>query len=120
MKPFAILKREIVFYRNVIRDPRTPAIARWCVRAAAAYLLSPIDLIPDFVPVLGQLDDVIIVSLLLAIARYFVPADVLQEHRPAIRTSCREASGTGVDADRRADRIPLNDDQDAAAKEIRN
>ena len=108
MKPFAILKREIVFYRNVIRDPRTPAIARWCVRAAAAYLLSPIDLIPDFVPVLGQLDDVIVVSLLLA--RYFVPADVLQEHLPAARPSCREASATGINDDRRADRIPLNDD----------
>ena len=110
MKPFAILKREIVFYRNVIRDPHTPAIARWCVQAAGAYLLSPIDLIPDFVPVLGQLDDVIIVSLLLAIARYFVPADVLQEHRPAARTPCRKASATGVDDDRRADRIPLNED----------
>ena len=110
MKPFAILKREIVFYRNVIRDPRTPAVARWCVRAAAAYLLSPIDLIPDFVPVLGQLDDVIVVSLLLAIARHFVPADVLREHRPETGPAGRATSAAGVNDDRPADRISLNDD----------
>lgn len=89
MKPFAALQREVGFYRRVLRDPRTPAISRWCLRAALAYLLSPIDLIPDFIPVLGQLDDVIVVTLLLAMARFFVPEEVLESHRGSPARSSR-------------------------------
>lgn len=110
MKTFAALKRELVFYRAVLSDPRTPAVSRWCLRAAVAYLLSPIDLIPDFVPVLGQVDDVIIVSLLVAIARYFVPAQVMREHRLRFGPPRPEPPGAGVDDVGSAPEIPLNDD----------
>lgn len=109
VKPFVILRREITFYRGVLGDPRTPAISRWCVRAAIAYLLSPIDLIPDFIPVLGQMDDVIIVSLLLAIARFFVPAHVLAAHRPDPDPAQREASAASTPDCPRGDELPLND-----------
>lgn len=110
MKPFATLRREIAFYRAVLRDPRTPAISRWCLRAAIAYLLSPVDLIPDFIPVLGQLDDVIIVSLLLAIARFFVPAQVLAEHRPRPTPVALKATVSSASNGARGDKLPLNDD----------
>lgn len=57
------LKRDVVAVYLLARDPRTPWGARLLALAVAAYALSPIDLIPDFIPVLGYLDDVILVPL---------------------------------------------------------
>ena len=51
--------------------------------AVACYALSPIDLIPDFIPVLGLLDDLLLVPLGIVVARRLVPADLLEEHRRA-------------------------------------
>lgn len=69
------------------RDPRTP----WWVRAiallVAAYALSPIDLIPDFIPVLGFLDDVIIVPLGLALVVRLTPAEVIRSARDQARAA---------------------------------
>ena len=63
------------------RDPRTPWYAKAVALATAAYAFSPIDLIPDFIPILGYLDDVILVPLGLWIALKLVPPEVLAEHR---------------------------------------
>jgi uncharacterized membrane protein YkvA (DUF1232 family) len=63
------------------RDPRTPWIARMLVVLVVAYALSPIDLIPDFVPVLGYLDDLILVPLGIALALRLVPRGVMAECR---------------------------------------
>lgn len=76
------LKAELVFYRAVIAHASTPRLARWLLAAAVAYALSPIDLIPDFIPVLGHLDDVIIVPLLVTVALKLIP--------PAVIAECRE------------------------------
>jgi uncharacterized membrane protein YkvA (DUF1232 family) len=65
------------------RDPRTPWYARWLALAIAAYALSPIDLIPDFIPVLGLLDDVLIVPLGVWLVVRLIPEEVLAEHRAA-------------------------------------
>jgi uncharacterized membrane protein YkvA (DUF1232 family) len=71
------------------RHPRTPWHARALALAVAAYALSPIDLIPDFVPVLGYLDDLVIVPLgILAVMR-LVPAEVLAECRAAADAAAR-------------------------------
>ncbi len=67
------------------RDPRTPWYARLLVAAVVAYVWSPIDLIPDFVPVLGYLDDLVLVPLGIALAIRLVPAPVL--------AACRERAG---------------------------
>jgi uncharacterized membrane protein YkvA (DUF1232 family) len=61
------------------RDPRTPRVARWLAVAVLAYAVSPIDLIPDFIPVLGQLDDLILVPLGIAMVVKLTPRVVWDE-----------------------------------------
>ena len=55
-----------VLFKRLLRDPRVPRRAKAALAFAVPYLASPIDLIPDFIPVLGQLDDAILVALVLA------------------------------------------------------
>jgi uncharacterized membrane protein YkvA (DUF1232 family) len=68
------------------RDPRVPWYAKLLAAVVVAYAVSPIDLIPDFIPVIGLLDDMIIVPLGLALALKMIPREVMEEHR-------REAKG---------------------------
>ena len=70
------LKRETLVVYYAARDPRTPWAVRLLALGVAAYALSPIDLIPDFIPVLGYLDDVILVPLGIALVMRFIPAPV--------------------------------------------
>jgi uncharacterized membrane protein YkvA (DUF1232 family) len=65
------------------RDARTPWAAKALAAAVAAYALSPIDLIPDFVPVLGYLDDLLIVPLGIALAIRLIPPPLMVEYRAA-------------------------------------
>lgn len=67
------------------RDPRTPWYARVAAAAVVLYALSPVDLIPDFIPVLGYLDDLILVPLGIAIALRLVPPDIMAESRRRAR-----------------------------------
>ena len=79
------------------RDPRVPWYARLLAVAVAAYALSPIDLIPDFIPVLGWLDDLIIVPLGLILVRRLIPAALWAElHAAAEAASDRPSSRTGM------------------------
>ena len=65
------------------RDPRVPWYAKVLGGAVLAYALSPLDLIPDFIPVLGYLDDLIIIPLGLMLVRRLIPAAIMAEHRAA-------------------------------------
>lgn len=67
------------------RDPRVPWYAKAVALGVAAYAVSPIDLIPDFIPVIGHLDDLIVVPLGIWLAVRLIPADVLNEHRATAR-----------------------------------
>jgi uncharacterized membrane protein YkvA (DUF1232 family) len=77
------LKRDVVAIAFAVRDPRVPWYAKAVGACVVAYALSPIDLIPDFVPVLGYLDDLVLVPLGLLLMVRLIPADVLTEHRVA-------------------------------------
>ena len=77
------IKRDVFALYLAARDPRVPWHAKALAAAVAAYALSPIDLIPDFIPVLGQLDDLIIVPLVILLAVRLIPAELLAEHRAA-------------------------------------
>jgi uncharacterized membrane protein YkvA (DUF1232 family) len=72
-------KRRVALYKAMYRHPRTPTIARWLLWAAVAYALSPVDMIPDFIPVIGHLDDAIIVPLFVVLALRMVPDEVIKE-----------------------------------------
>ncbi len=75
------LKRDVHAVYLAARDPRTPWHGRVVAILVAAYALSPIDLIPDFIPVLGYLDDLLIVPLGILLVIRLIPADVIEEHR---------------------------------------
>ena len=75
------LKRESLVVYYAARDPRLPWHVRLLALAVAAYALSPIDLIPDFIPVLGYLDDLVLVPLGVALVVKLTPADVLVDAR---------------------------------------
>lgn len=75
------LRRDVAALYLAARDPRVPWYAKALAMAVAAYALSPIDLVPDFVPVLGYLDDLIIVPLGIALAIRLIPPDVLDDLR---------------------------------------
>jgi uncharacterized membrane protein YkvA (DUF1232 family) len=76
-----------------VRDPRTPWYARAVAGAVVAYALSPFDLIPDFLPVIGYLDDLILVPLGIALALRLIPAPVMAD--------CRQQAQA-------ADRLPMS------------
>jgi len=75
------LKRDVIALWLAARDPRTPLGAKLVAGAVAAYALSPIDLIPDFIPVLGYLDDLIIVPAGIWLALKLIPAELMDELR---------------------------------------
>jgi uncharacterized membrane protein YkvA (DUF1232 family) len=75
------LRREATTLYLIARDPRTPLLARLLAGAVAAYALSPIDLIPDAIPVLGLLDDLVIVPLGVALVLRLVPDTVQADAR---------------------------------------
>lgn len=78
------LKRDIPAVFLALKHPKTPIIAKITASIVVIYALSPIDLIPDFIPVLGYLDDLVILPILIALTIKMIPIGVIQE--------CREAS----------------------------
>jgi uncharacterized membrane protein YkvA (DUF1232 family) len=75
------LKKEVITIFLATKDPRTPWYAKMVALCTVTYALSPIDLIPDFVPILGYLDDWIIVPAGIALAIWLIPVEVLEEAR---------------------------------------
>ncbi|PCI60375.1 MAG: hypothetical protein COB34_02635 [Methylophilaceae bacterium] len=72
------IKKEFELYRLIYKHPDTPRMAKFLFGLAIGYLLLPFDLIPDFIPVLGQLDDVVIVPLLIYFALKLTPRAVVE------------------------------------------
>lgn len=75
------LNRELEFYHVLAKDVRTPKVAKWLLMGAVIYAISPIDLIPDFIPVFGQLDELVILPILVGLALLLIPRDLKDEAR---------------------------------------
>jgi uncharacterized membrane protein YkvA (DUF1232 family) len=80
------LKKETYALYLAVKNPRVPWHAKFCAACVVAYALSPIDLIPDFIPVLGYLDDLILVPIGIALTIKMIPPDVLAECRAKAQT----------------------------------
>jgi uncharacterized membrane protein YkvA (DUF1232 family) len=75
------IKRDVIALFLAARDPRTPWYAKAAAGLVAAYALSPIDLIPDFVPVFGYLDDLVLVPIGIWVVVRLIPVDLMREFR---------------------------------------
>jgi uncharacterized membrane protein YkvA (DUF1232 family) len=84
------IKREAHAVYLASKDPRVPWYAKALAVFVLAYLFSPVDLIPDFIPVLGYLDDLIVVPAGLVLVIRLIPPDVMDEHREAARVAALE------------------------------
>ncbi len=87
-------KREVAVYRRVLADQRTPLGAKIFLGLAVGYLCVPFDLIPDFIRVLGHLDDAIIVPGLVYIALRCVPRELIAEHRMQVAAEADQRSAS--------------------------
>lgn len=90
------IKRDVVALWLAARDPRVPWYAKAIAGTVAAYALSPIDLIPDFIPIIGYLDDLIIVPLGIVLAVRLIPEPVMAELRDAAATQRMPKSRAGL------------------------
>jgi len=91
------IKRDAVAVWLAARDPRVPWYAKVLAGAVAAYALSPIDLIPDFIPVLGYLDDLVIVPVGILLTVRLIPNGLMDEFRAeAARREGRPTSRAGA------------------------
>ena len=87
-----LVKRDVHAIYLAGRDPRVPWHAKALALCVAGYALSPIDLIPDFVPVLGYLDDVIIVPMGVLMVVKLIPREIMAEHRASAAQAPRPIS----------------------------
>lgn len=79
------LKGEVKVYRLVWKHPRTPWLAKMLLALALGYLALPFDLIPDFLPVIGHVDDLVLVPALVVLALKLIPSDLVEECRAQAR-----------------------------------
>ena len=92
------IKRDVIALWLAARDPRTPWIARAVAALVAAYALSPIDLIPDFIPILGYLDDAVLLPLGVLLVFRLIPSELMAEFRAAALEARPPASRLGAAA----------------------
>ena len=81
-----LLKREVTVIYYALLDKRTPILAKISAVVTVGYMLSPIDLIPDFIPFLGLLDDLILVPIFIKISISLIPESILEEIRLSVNS----------------------------------
>jgi uncharacterized membrane protein YkvA (DUF1232 family) len=75
------VRRELRVYHAIACHPQTPRLAKWCLAVAVASALMPLDLIPDVIPMLGDLEDLVIIPGLVAAGLCLVPREVVRQCR---------------------------------------
>ena len=73
-------RAKLAFGWRIFRDPNTPIVAKAVIPAVLAYLAMPLDIIPDFIPVIGQLDDLLVVAAGLGLVLLMTPRHVIEDH----------------------------------------
>jgi uncharacterized membrane protein YkvA (DUF1232 family) len=91
-----LFKRELIVYQHVLQDERTPLSAKLFLAFAIGYLFMPFDLIPDFIPVIGHLDDAVIIPALVFAALRRVPRELVSEHREQVIREQRHFAVAGL------------------------
>ncbi len=93
------LKQKILIIYLALKDKRTPIFAKIIIGLTISYALSPIDLIPDFIPVLGFIDDLIILPLMIFISYKLIPNEILEDCRIKVHTDFNMNKKLGVFAE---------------------
>jgi uncharacterized membrane protein YkvA (DUF1232 family) len=75
------LKRDLGVYQMALRDPRTPRLAKALLGFAVTYALFPVDLIPDFLPLIGHIDDAVVIPMVIRLALKMIPEEVIDDCR---------------------------------------
>ena len=82
-KLFLRFKRELQLYRNIIlADPRTPKLTKWLLGSAVAYVATPLDIVPDLIPVVGHLDDAVVIPTFFCLTLRQFPSSFWMSRRP--------------------------------------
>lgn len=79
------LKKYLHLCRVLLKDPETPLISKILLGVAVGYAFMPFDLIPDFIPVIGHIDDVLIIPGLIYLALKFIPTEIIKKHKEQIQ-----------------------------------
>jgi|GEM_PF-1747039 len=87
------LWKKLLLMKRLASDPRLPKRVKFIPGLITAYLLSPIDLVPDFIPVLGYLDDLIVVGFLLWLFFHLVPDELIAHHRAVLEAEPEQKTG---------------------------
>lgn len=90
------IRRDVHALYLAARDPRVPWYVKALALGVAAYALSPIDLIPDFIPVFGLLDEAILLPLAIKVLVRMIPPEIMDEHRATAAASERHSSRAGA------------------------
>ncbi|MDP7578458.1 MAG: DUF1232 domain-containing protein [SAR202 cluster bacterium] len=78
---FGLIRRELKLYRILMKDSRTPRTARMFLAGAVAYAFTPLDLLPNLIPIIGFVDDLIIIPILVYFALRNIPKPLISEGR---------------------------------------
>lgn len=85
-------KKDLKLYRYVLADRRTPRITKILFGAAIGYAISPIDILPDVIPFIGQIDDLMVIPVIIWIGMRFVPKEVVDDFRAKTTNQARPIS----------------------------
>ena len=79
------VQNELKVYQLVLKDERTPRFSKLLLGMAVGYALSPVDMIPDFIPIIGHLDDVVIIPGLVYLALHWIPNEIVEDCRSRVK-----------------------------------